>query len=182
MAKILKHKTLINHTQKVSEQITQLKEQVQKVQTAILAKIQMRYPQFQINPKEQFSDSAQKIIFFLREQSSQKKLFSSKTRITLNKDIKILKKIIQMSEWQPQYIGLVPSEERLAEIVMKLEREVFKLKRPRPLGNRNVFMRIGQPLNLSRYVESYQKDPSALSHQLAEELRNNIQLFIENIL
>ena len=86
-----------------------------------------------------------------------------------------------MEGWQPQYIDLAPSEERLAETVMKLEREVFKLKTPNPFGNRNAFVRIGPPLDLSRYVEPYQKDPSALSHQIAEELRNTIQLLIKNM-
>jgi len=55
----------------------------------------------------------------------------------LQNNIKDLKETIQMEGWQPQYIDLAPSEERLAETVMKLEREVFKLKTPRPLGNRN---------------------------------------------
>ena len=86
-----------------------------------------------------------------------------------------------MAGWQPQYIDLAPSEERLAETVMKLERAVFKLKTPKPLGNRDCLVRIGPPLDLSRYLESYKIDPSALSHQIAEELRNNIQLLIENM-
>jgi len=87
-----------------------------------------------------------------------------------------------MAGWQPQYIDLAPSEERLAETVMKLEREVFKLKTPHPLGNRNAFVRIGPPLDLGRYVEPYQKDPSTLTHQISEELRNNIQSLIENMI
>ncbi len=64
---------------------------------------------------------------------------------------------------------------------MKLEREVFEKKRPRPLGNRNVFVQIGAPIDLGRYVEPYSKDPSAVSHQIAEELRDNIQSSIEKL-
>ncbi len=86
-----------------------------------------------------------------------------------------------MEGWQPQYIGLAPSEERLAETVMKLEREVFKLKTPHPLGNRDCLVRIGPPLNLGRYVEPYKIDPSTLSHRIAEELRDNIQSLIEKM-
>jgi hypothetical protein len=181
MAKILKRQALINRTQKISEQIAHLKAQLYKVQAAILSKIQSKYPQFQIETNAQFVSQAQKMIFFLREQLNQKALFDFITRRQLQKNIKDLKEIIQMAGWQPQYIELAPSQERLAEIVMKLEREVFKLKRPRPLGNRNVFMRIGHPLDLSRYIESYQKDPSGLSHQLTEELHGHIQSLIEKI-
>ena len=161
--------------------IARLKEQVRVAQAEILSKIETKYPDIQIDPKAQIVDRAQKIIFFLRKQLGQKKLFSSETQIQLQKDIKNLKKTIQMAGWQPQYIDLSPSEERLAETVMKLEREVFELKRPRPLGNRDVFMGVGHPLDLGSYVESYQKNPSALSHQIAEELRDNIQSLIERM-
>ena len=181
MAKILRRQKLIIRTQKVSEQLTRLKEQIREAQTTILSRIETKYPQIQIDPKAQLVDRAQKTIFFLREQLSRKKLFSSETRMQLQKDIKDLKETIQMTGWQPQYIGLTPSEERLAETVMKLEREVFKIGRPHALGNRNAFVRIGAPVDLSRYVKAYQKNPSTLSHQVSEELRNNIQLMIENM-
>ena len=181
MAKFLKRQKLISRTQIVSEQLARLKEQVKEAQTAILLKIETKYPQLQINPKAKLVDRAQKIIFFLRERLRRKKLFRSETKIQLQKDIKDLKGSIQMAGWQPQYIDRDPSEERLAETVMKLEREVFALRRPRPLANRNVFVRIGDPIDLGPYVESYQKNPSALSHKIAEELRDNIQSMIEKM-
>ena len=182
MAKILKRQELISRSQMISEQLTRLKEQVKLAQATLLSKIETKYPQLQINPKAQPIDRAQKIIFFLREQLRRKKLFSAETRIQLQNSIKDLKESIQMAGWQPQYIDMAPSEERLAETVMKLERAVFKLKKPRPLGNRNAFVRIGAPPNLSRYVEQYQKDPSTITHQIAEELRDNIQSLIENMI
>jgi hypothetical protein len=181
MAKILKRQNLINSTQRVSEQLARLKEQILEAQTTILSKIETKYPQLQIDPKAQLVDQARKIIFFLREQLGQKKLFSTETRMRLKKDIKDLKETIQMAGWQPQYINFTPSEERLAETVMKLEREVLGIKKPRPLGNRYVFLRIGHPLDLGHYVESYRRDPSAISHQIAEELRDNIQSLIEKM-
>ncbi|MFA5362953.1 MAG: 1-acyl-sn-glycerol-3-phosphate acyltransferase [Candidatus Omnitrophota bacterium] len=179
MAKILKREKLISRTRKISEQLARLNEQIREAQTAILSRIETKYPKLQINSKPPLVERAQKTIFFLREQMSRKGPFSSESRIRLQKDIKDLKRIIQMGGWQPQYIDLTPSEERLAETVMKLEREVFKLKTPQPLGNRNAFVRIGPPLDLSRYVEQYQKDPAAIAHQIAEELRNTIQLLIK---
>ncbi|MGD0336856.1 MAG: 1-acyl-sn-glycerol-3-phosphate acyltransferase [Candidatus Omnitrophota bacterium] len=182
MARILKRQELISRTQMASEQLARLKEQIREAQTAILSKIETKYPQFQIDPKAQLIDRVQQIIFFLREQLSRKKLFSHETRIQLQKDINDLKETIQMAGWQPQYVDLTPSQERLAETVMKLEREVFKIKNIHPLGNRDCLVRIGHPLDLNRYVEPYQKDPSTLAHQIAEELRKKIQLLIENTL
>ncbi|MDD5195360.1 MAG: 1-acyl-sn-glycerol-3-phosphate acyltransferase [Candidatus Omnitrophica bacterium] len=178
MATILKRQELISRTQGISEQLALLEEQIREAQTAILSKIETKYPQLQIGPKTQLIDRAQKIISFLREQLRRKKLFSSETKIQLQEDINELKQTIQMAAWQPQYIDLAPSEERLAETVMKLEREVFKLKKPRPLGKRDCLVRIGRPLDLGPYVEPYQKNPSTLSHQITEELRKDIQILI----
>ena len=179
MAKILKCQELISRGQTVSEQLAQLKEQVRLAQDSLLSKAETEYPQLQADPKAQIVDRAQKIIFSLREQSRRKKLFSSATRIQHQNNIKGLKKAIQMAGWQPEYIGITPSEERLAETVMKLEREVFKLKTPRPLGNRDCLVRVGPPLDLSPYLEAYQKNPSVLAHRLTEELRDSIQLLLE---
>lgn len=182
MEKILKRQELISRNQMISEQLTQLQEQVKLAQAALLSKIETEYPQLKIDPKARLVDRAQKMIFFLREQLVRKKLFSRETGIQLQKNIKDLKVSIRMAGWQPQYIELAPSEERLAETIMKLEREVFKIKTPRPLGNRNAFVRIGTPIDLGPYVELYKKNPSALAHQVAEELRNNIQLLIKNMI
>ena len=55
-----------------------------------------------------------------------------------------------MGGWQPQYVDLDPSQERLAETVLKLEREVYGIKRPRQLARRDVFLRIGEPIDLGR--------------------------------
>jgi hypothetical protein len=181
MAKILKRQELASRNQIISEQLAQLKIQVSLAQAELLSKIEAEYPQLKIDPKTKLVDRAQKTIFSLREQLRQKKLFSQETRTQLKNNIKSLKESIQMAGWQPQYIDLAPSEERLAETVMKLEREVFKLKTPRPLGNRNAFVRIGPPLDLSSYVEPYKINPSLLAHRITEELRDNIQSLIENI-
>ena len=183
MAKILDRQKLISHTQTISDQLTRLTEEVKQAQETLLSKIENKYPEFQIDTKIKLVDRAQKMIFLLREQLFRKNVPDLKAEILLQKEIKNLKETIQMAGWQPQYIGFTPSEERLAETVMKLEREVFKLKTPpRPLGARNVFLRIGPPLDLGRYVEAYQKGPSTITRQIAEELRDNIQSLIKNMI
>lgn len=179
MAKILKRQELFDQIKIVSEQLIKLKEQVREAQDKIISTIESKYGQIKFDPKIQFGDRAQKMISFLRKQLGQKKLLSVETRIQLQKDFNDLKRAMQMTAWQPQYIDLNPSEERLAETVVKLEREIFKKKRPRFLGRRDVFMRIGAPINLGIYTEAYVKNPSATSHKIAEELRDNIQLLIE---
>ncbi len=179
MAEVLNRREPSDQIQMVSGELERLKEQVDEIRSAVLSKIESKYEQVKSDPKAQLIDRAQKLIFFLRGCLKQKKLFSPETHIQLQKDIRDLKQTIQMAGWQPQYIDLDPSEERLAETVIKLEREVFEKKRPRPIGNRDVFMRIGYPIDLGRYVDIYKEKPSFTSHRIAEELRDNIQLLIE---
>jgi hypothetical protein len=80
-----------------------------------------------------------------------------------------------MATWQPKYIELDPSEERLAETVMKLEKAVFNKKRVPPLGRREVCVRLLDPIDLNIALKSYLADPLTVSRTLSEELRQKIQ-------
>ena len=94
---------------------------------------------------------------------------------SVKEDLLAIKKTIQMATWQPKYIELDPSEERLAETVMKLEKAVFNKKRVPPLGRREVCIRLLDPIDLNIALESYLADPLTVSRTLSEELRQKIQ-------
>ena len=87
-----------------------------------------------------------------------------------------------MGSWQPQYTDVDPSQERLAEMVLKLEREVYRTKRPRQLAKRDVFLRIGEPIDLGRFIPAYLRDSRAVRHGVAEQLRDMIQILIGGVL
>ncbi len=161
--------------------LAQLKEEVRQAQTALLTKIETKYPQFEAIPAAELVKRARKIMSFLRDRLVQKKLFTPGTRQQLQQDIKDIRTTIQMASWQPQYIDLTPSEERLAETVMKLERQVFMIKRPPALGRRDIFVRFITPLDLGCYAEAYRKDPHAVSLQVSEELRGRMQAMINTM-
>ena len=86
-----------------------------------------------------------------------------------------------MGSWEPSYVDLDPSQERLAEMVVKLEREVFGINRPHQLASRDVFLRIGEPIELGQFVPSYLENPHATCHAVAESLRAVIQGLINDI-
>lgn len=46
-------------------------------------------------------------------------------RAQIRTDLDDLKRVAQMGGWQAQYVGLDPSQERLAETLLKLERKVY---------------------------------------------------------
>jgi hypothetical protein len=86
-----------------------------------------------------------------------------------------------MGSWQPQYVDLDPSQERLAEVVLELEREVYGKKRPRRLADRDVFLRIGDPIDLGGFVPSYLPDPRGVRHGVTEQFRDAIQALIDAV-
>ncbi len=87
---------------------------------------------------------------------------------------------IQMGSWQPNYLDLDPSQERLAETVLKLEHEIYQTQRPRQLANRGVFLRVGEPIDLGCFVSAYFKDAQSVRHGVAEQLRDQIQALIND--
>ena len=78
-------------------------------------------------------------------------------------------------------MDLDPSQERLAKLLPKLEREVYQIQRPRQLANRGVFLRIGEPIDLGRFVSDYLKDAQSVRDGVAEQLRDQIQALINTM-
>jgi hypothetical protein len=107
--------------------------------------------------------------------------FSAERRAGFRVDLAVLKHVARMGGWQPRYVDLDPSQERLAETVLNLEREVYGIKRPRQLARRDVFLRIGEPIDLARFVTPYLHDAQAVRHGVAEQLRDVIQALIDAI-
>jgi len=66
-------------------------------------------------------------------------------------------------------------------MVLKLEREVSGFKRPRQLAKRDVFVRLGEPIDLGRFVPCYLHDPQAVRRRVAEQLRDVIQSLVDAI-
>ena len=101
------------------------------------------------------------------------------SRAQARRDLATLESVGQMGSWQPEYTDVDPSQERLAEMVLKLEREVYQTKRPRQLAKRDLFLRIGEPIDVSRFIPDYLRDARAVRRDVAEQLRERIQALIE---
>ena len=126
-------------------------------------------------------DRTWRLSSYLRNLLRQGRQYSDESRAGFRIDLAALEQVAQMGSWQPKYVDLDPSQERLAEMVLKLEREVYGIKRPRQLANRDVFLRIGDPIDLGRFVPSYLEDAQAVRHGVAEQLRDVIQALINAI-
>ena len=78
-------------------------------------------------------------------------------------DLAALELVAQMGSWQPNYVDLDPSQERLAEMVLKLEREVYGIKRPASSPIATSSSSIGEPIDLGQFIPAYLDDPHAIA-------------------
>ncbi len=121
-------------------------------------------------------DKAFQLSAHLRERLSQTQ--SCEHRVEYREDLVKMKELQHLVSLRPEYVEANPSQERLAELLIKLEREVLGVLRPVQLGRREVHVKVGEPVNMKSYLPKYLEDPHALRHELAEDLREKIQSFI----
>jgi 1-acyl-sn-glycerol-3-phosphate acyltransferase len=181
VAELLHRQELAHHLKTDSDHLTALSERVQEVRRAILSEIEGQYAGATINAQAQTMDRAWRLSSYLRNLLKQGGRSSGKSQAQLRNDLAASERVAQMGSWQPQYVDLDPSQERLAETVLKLEREVYQIQRPRSLANRDVFLRIGDPIDLGPFIPAYLQDAQAVRHRVAEQLRDQIQVLIDTI-
>ena len=97
-------------------------------------------------------------------------------------DLAALKRVAQMGSWQPQYVDLDPSQERLAEMVLKLETARFTGSSGHanwPIGTSSSASAIRSTWEVRPMLSQIHR-PSAVS--VAEQLRDVIQDLVNAIL
>jgi 1-acyl-sn-glycerol-3-phosphate acyltransferase len=167
-----------HHIQCEYQRLTDLGERVTTARHAILANIENRYKGIAAEQGRTI-DRAWELSAHIREVMAQGVTMDSKAR--LENDLSDLKQVAHMVSWQPQYFDGDGSPDRLAEVVLKLEREILKVKRPGQLAKRDVFLRVGQPINLADFIAEYEQDQHAVRHKLAQHMRETIQSLINEI-
>jgi 1-acyl-sn-glycerol-3-phosphate acyltransferase len=181
VAELLHRQELIHRLKPDRDRLANLSERVQEVRQALLAQMEAQYPGPAARSQAQTMDRTWQLSSFLRNLLRQGRKYTDQSRAAFRNDLAALKRIGQMGSWQPQYVDLDSSQERLAEMVLKLEREVYGFKRPRQLAKRDVFVRIGDPIDLGRLVPCYLQDPQAVRRRVAEQLRDVIQGLVDAI-
>ena len=181
VAELLHRQEIIHHLKPDPRRLVEFSERVQDVRQAVLTQMECHYSGPIVGTQAETMDRTWRLSSFLRELLRQGKKLGDQSRVRLQDDLKALKRVAQMGSWQPHYVDLDPSQERLAETVLKLEREVYGTSRPRQLARRDVFLRIGDPIDLGRFVPCYLKDPQEVRRQVAEQLRDIIQNLIDAI-
>lgn len=98
------------------------------------------------------------------------------------KELEDLKMVEHLVSWRPSYYGSGNSQDRIAEALLKQERDLYKIKRPQQLANRNVYVRIAEPTNLGSFADQYQSDAHGILSSVTKNLHDQIQTMIDEII
>ncbi|WP_416666004.1 1-acyl-sn-glycerol-3-phosphate acyltransferase [Egbenema bharatensis] len=88
---------------------------------------------------------------------------------------KALMRVLNFDAIYDGYVAEKPTPERFLDTLTRLEREVFGIDKPDPKGHRQAFLRIGRPMNLKDYVESYHRDRAATITTVVQQLQQTVQ-------
>ncbi|MCA0315036.1 MAG: 1-acyl-sn-glycerol-3-phosphate acyltransferase [Candidatus Melainabacteria bacterium] len=164
-----------------SERLSELSGRVKDVQQNLLHMLEDRYGRDHPADGTAAIDRSWRLSSHLRQLVADAKSRTSKAMNKLRSDLSELKHIAEMDSWQPNYIADDPSQERLAEMVLKLEREVCGVKRPLQVAPRSAFVRIAKPIDLKKYLPDYKLDPRKVRRDVTEEMHQTIQNLIDGL-
>ncbi len=133
LAVLLRRQELAHHLKPAADRLAELGEQVHVVRKAILAQTEARYARNPPSYPGHTMDRAWRLSAYLRDLLARREPSGGVDREQARTDLASSESVAQMAGWQTRYTDEVPSPERLAELVIKLEREVYQTKRPKQL-------------------------------------------------
>ncbi len=164
------------HRVALETQTEDLEEEIKAARRKILADVELKYHgDYQL--KRRAIDEAWKLGAELREKLEEQADLKEKAQ--LEADIKTLQEVAQLASWHPHYFANTTSVDRMAEVVLKMERELFHIKRPPQLASRKVFVKLGEPIDLGKHFDEYTADAHAVRSALTEKLQNRIQSMLD---
>ncbi len=166
------------HKVQFEKESEDLEDEIMNARRKMLADVESKY--HEVQPlKRRAIDEAWKLGAELREKLEEQA--DVKERLQLRADIQTLQEVAQLASWHPHYYAGTTSVDRMAEVVLKMERELFHIKRPPQLANRKVFVKLAEPLDLGVHVDEYVKDGHAVRADLTEKLQARIQGLLDSL-
>jgi 1-acyl-sn-glycerol-3-phosphate acyltransferase len=154
-----------------------LGEQLTEVQRDILAQVESKHQELPVSNHGKLIDHTWQLEAELRERMQEQA--DTALRAELKQDLESLKEVAQLTAWRPSYWQTSESTDRLAEAVLKTEREFFKVKRPKQLSSRYVFVKLSEPMNMGEHADEYAQDALGTRHRLTASLHDRIQGLID---
>ncbi|MBY0357857.1 MAG: 1-acyl-sn-glycerol-3-phosphate acyltransferase [Candidatus Obscuribacterales bacterium] len=177
-AELLEQEEQAHHIDTQTKRFADLNERITFVRQAMLSDVEKKYKD-SYRAQASTIDQTFELSAHLRKELAETKTAEHIAEYT--DDLATLKEVEELVSWRPQYVDENTSIERMAEMVTKLERELYRIKRPHQLGKRNVFIKVGKPIDLGELLLEYQNDPHLVRHNTAELLRDEIQALIDKM-
>lgn len=162
-----------------AENAKELKEEIITAEHDILTEVLDKHPEVKVRDDGATIDKAWQIEAELRKSIGNEKDPAKKKDLEL--DLRALKEVAQLTSWHPHYYTKDPSADRLAEVILKLEREIYKIKRPKQIASRHVSVKIAHPIDMGKHVDDYVKDPHTVRHTISERLQHEIQSLVDKL-
>lgn len=178
-------KTLLEREQaayKVQIETTGQKDLYQEIvetENAIIGQVEAKHKEIPVSQPHLIDQSWQLSAELKEDLAAQTDIAVKKE---LERDIDALREVAQLSSWRPEYYGADASLDRLAEALMKMERELYRIKRPVPLTTRDVYIKLAQPIDLSTVLPDYLQDARSVRHELTNRLHEQIQDLVNQLI
>jgi 1-acyl-sn-glycerol-3-phosphate acyltransferase len=176
--KLIERQARNHHIKTDGDSNTDLLEQIVATEKAIIDEVEERHKDLSTYQKRIIDESWQ-LEAELRNNIAKAK--DSAVKKAYEKDLEALKEVAQLASWQPHYYQADSSPDRLAEALLKLERELYRIHRPKQLARRDVFVKLSQPIALNQFIDAYQTDAKQIRHSLTEDLHGRIQAMIDDV-
>ncbi len=163
----------------LAQQWAKFGEDLRAWRDSAVTNLEKKYAQIWEQPSRHLMDRANRLAAEIRQRMEASPKPEGERLRELRRDLETLKRTIWFAGWAPQYHMEDPSAERLAESVIKLEREIFGIRRPGAMGRRSVQVRVGEPVSLGWFLEEYSKDSRAVCRKITDFLRSTIQCQVE---
>ncbi|AFZ36110.1 phospholipid/glycerol acyltransferase [Stanieria cyanosphaera PCC 7437] len=136
------------------------------------------------NPNEMVRERTYKLEYVLKTKVEQ--LESSevnpesnllKTESALNLDLidKSIKRLLNFDAIYDGYVAENPTSERFLDTLIRLEREVFNIDKPKPKGFRQAIVKIGNPVNLKDFFNDYQQERLKTVNNVVFQIQQEVQ-------
>lgn len=178
--KLLEQVGLTHHvaTEALAQQ--QLTREIIATKKAILSEVEERHQDMPVSEQARTIDQAWQLGAEIRRSLDDES--DQNVRKELQRDLAMLTDVAELSSWRPHYYMENASTDRLAEVVLKIERQLYNIKRPRQLESRNVLVKISEPIDMGLHVDEYTQDPHAVRHRVTEQLHVQIQALVNSLI
>lgn len=158
--------------------VEDLQQEIIEARRKILAAVEQKYHE-SFNAQKRTIDESWRLGAELREQIEEQE--DSRQIAELHRDLARLEEVAQLASWNSKYYEGTKSFDRMAEALMKLERELYRIKRPLQLANRKVYVKMSEPLDLGPFVDEYMRDRRAVRKMLTDRLQQQVQRLLDGL-